>query len=189
MLLIHLLQHRLGHQGQVFHVFAQGGHRDVEDVQPVIKVGPQAPTGNRLAGSAIGRGQHPHVHLLLGARAQPAELPFFQDSEQFCLGSRRHFANLVQQQRAAVGQLEAAGPPLRRAGECAFLMAEDFALDQCLRNGRAVDRDKGPRFARAQIMQRPRHQLLAGAALAGNQHRNVRGRNLLDQAEDLAHRP
>jgi hypothetical protein len=66
-------------------------------------------------------------------------------------------------------------------------VAEDLALNQRFRNGRAVDRDKWPRFARAQIVQGARHQLLAGAALAGDEHGDIGGRNLLDQPEDLPH--
>ena len=50
-------------------------------------------------------------------------------------------------------------------------MAEDFAFDKRFRNRRAVDRDKGPRLARAQIVECACHQFLAGSALAGDEHR------------------
>ncbi len=66
-------------------------------------------------------------------------------------------------------------------------MPKNFALDQRLGDGCAVHRDKGTRLARAQIVQRAGYQFLAGAAFASNQHRHVRGRNLLDQRKDLAH--
>ena len=44
--------------------------------------------------------------------------------------------------RAAVGQLEAAGPILDRAGEGAALVAEQLRLDQRFREQRAADRDE-----------------------------------------------
>ena len=43
---------------------------------------------------------------------------------------RVDLADLVEEQRAAVGQLEAAAAPLRRAGERALLVAEQLALQQ-----------------------------------------------------------
>ena len=130
--------------GKVFHMFAQGRHMDVEDVESIVEVGPQLALGNGLAGIAVGGRQHAHVHVLLGARAQPAQLALLENTQQLGLRAGGHLADLVQQQRAPGSQLEAAGPPLDRAGEGALLMAEDLALDQRFRNGGAVDRDKGP---------------------------------------------
>ena len=66
-------------------------------------------------------------------------------------------------------------------------MAEDLALDERLGNGRTVDRDEGLRPARAEIVQCARHQFLAGAALAGDEHRHIGGSNLFDEREDLPH--
>ena len=47
---------------------------------------------------------------------------------------------------------------------------------------------KGRDLARAQIVQRARHQFLAGSAFAGDQHGDIGGRDLLDQPENLPHR-
>ena len=85
-------------------------------------------------------------------------------------GNTTLVANFVQQQGAARGQLEAAGSALHRACECTFFTAEDLAFDERLRNCRAVDRHKGPRLARAQIMQGARHQLLACTAFPRDEH-------------------
>ena len=99
----------------------------------------------------------------------------------------RHLADLVEEQRAAVGQLETALPPIGRAGERALLVAEDLALEQRLGNRRAVDRHKRKRRARAELVDRLRDQLLAGARLAGDEHRRARRRRLLDDLVDLPH--
>ena len=66
-------------------------------------------------------------------------------------------------------------PGLRcgRAGERALLVAEQLGLEQVLRDRRAVDRDKRAVGARTERVERAREQLLAGAALAFEQHRRV----------------
>ena len=66
-------------------------------------------------------------------------------------------------------------------------MAEKLTLDERFGNRGAVDRDERPCLARTQIMERARYQLFAGAALARDQHRDVGGRDLLDQREDVLH--
>ena len=85
---------------------------------------------------------HAHVDFLLGAAAEPAELPLLQHAQQLDLRRRRHLGDLVEEQRAAVGELEAAGAAIGGAGERALLVAEDLALEQRLGNRRAVDGDE-----------------------------------------------
>ena len=67
-----------------------------------------------------------------------------------------------------VGLLEAAALALERAGEGALLMAEQLAFDQVARDRRHVDGDERPVAPLAVVVQRPRHQLLAGAGFAGD---------------------
>ena len=124
---------------------------------------------------------------LLGAPAEAAEAALLQHAQQLDLRRRRHLADLVEEQRAAVRQLEAALPPIGRAGEGALLVAEDFALEQRLGNRGAVDGDERKAGARAQLVDGLRDQLLAGARLAGDEHRRRGRRRLLDHLIDLAH--
>jgi hypothetical protein len=56
--------------------------------------------------------QHAHVDFLLGAAAEAAELALLQHAQQLDLRRRRHLGDLVEEQRAAIGQLEAAGAPI-----------------------------------------------------------------------------
>ena len=66
-------------------------------------------------------------------------------------------------------------------------MSEELAFEQRLRYGRAVDRHKRPRRARAQRVQRLGHQFLARAGFTCDEHgRPGRGR-LLHQLIHLAH--
>ena len=74
-----------------------------------------------------------------------------------------------------------------RAGERAAHVAEQLGLEQRLRNRAAVDRDEAVGAPRAVVMDGARGQLLAGAGLAGDQHRARRRRDGLEQLEQIAH--
>ena len=80
---------------------------------------------------------------------------------------------------------EAPGARGHRAGEGAALVAEELALEQLARDRGGVDGDEGRVGARARRVDRARHQLLAGPALAGDQHRHVARRDLAHRLEDL----
>ena len=60
-----------------------------------------------------------------------------------------------------------------RVGERAARVAEELALEERVGNGRAVDRDEGAVLAAAAHVDRAGDELLAGAALAVDEHRGV----------------
>ena len=95
--------------------------------------------------------------------ADARERPLLQHAQQLHLHRRLHLADLVEEQRAAVGELEDAACGVVGAGERALLVAEQLALEQRLGDRRAVDRDERERRARAELVDRLRDQLLAGA--------------------------
>ena len=139
---------------------------DGEDVQAVEEVLAQLAVAQRLGGVQIRRGDDTNVDGLLLPSAQTPERPLLQDAQQLHLRRRHHLGDLVEKQRAAMRQLEHAGAAIVRAGEGPFLVAEDLALEQRLRDRGAVDRDERERLPRAQLVNRLRDQLLAGARLA-----------------------
>ena len=69
-----------------------------------------------------------------------------------------------------------------------FSWPNSSRLQQRLRQGRAADLHQRMRIALAGPMQRLRHQLLAGAGLAGDEDGGVRAGHLADELEDLEHR-
>ena len=79
-----------------------------------------------------------------------------------------------------VGELEAAGLGLRRAGEGALLVAEELAFDERRGEGGAVHRDERACRARAERVDGAGEQLLAGAGLAEEQDGRVRVGDLPD---------
>ena len=65
-----------------------------------------------------------------------------QHAQHLRLRGEAHVADLVEEQRAAVGLLELPGAIGDRAGERALHVAEQLALDQLARNRRAVHLDE-----------------------------------------------
>jgi hypothetical protein len=92
-------------------------------------------------------------------------------------------ADFVEEERAAVGRLEPARLGRERAGERAFLVAEEFALDQAFGEGAAVHRHEGLAAAAAQVVHMPRDQFLAGAGLSDDEHVGIAGRHHADAFE------
>src|SRR3546814_6620184 len=109
-------------------------------------------------------------------------------SDLLALQFQWNLADLVEEQGAAIGQLEAADAVAHRAGERALHMAEELALEQFARNRRAVDADQRPAAAPAGFVDGARDQLLAGAALAGDQHGGIGRRDEIDLAQDALDR-
>jgi hypothetical protein len=125
------------------------------------------------------------------ARAVGAHGPHdsvLQHAQQLGLKLQRHLADLIEEDRSAVGRAEKPVARTRRAGKGAALMAEHLGLQQLMRNRRTVDRHEGAAAPCRQSMDRPRDDFLAGAALACDQHRRVGGRNAVDQRPKFDYR-
>ena len=87
----------------------------LQHVQPVEQVVAEAALLHLLAQRPVGGRHHAHVHLD-GLRGRPRriELAVLEHAQQLHLRGRRDVADLVQEQRAAVGQLEPPQPRARR---------------------------------------------------------------------------
>ena len=79
-------------------------------------------------------------------------------------------------------------PGARRdgAGERALLVAEELALEHALGERLAVDGDERPADALAPVVEHARDELLAGAALALDQHGRAARRDAAHEVEQLA---
>src|SRR5205814_9201073 len=84
----------------------------------------------------------------------PRELPVLQHLQELGLQRGVELADLVEEDRAAVGHLEAAGLALVGAGEGAPLVAEQLGLEQLARRRRAVELDEGRPSARGMRVDR-----------------------------------
>src|SRR6185436_7786492 len=184
-----LLEEVIDEQQQVGLPLAQRRDEDGEDVEPVVEILAEGAGGDRLLQVLVGGGDQAHVRLDRLGAADPLELPLLQDTEQLHLRRQVDVADLVEKQRAAVRQLEAALLARFGAGEGAFLVAEQLGLDQAVGQRGAADFDERLLRAQRAVVDGVGDQLLAGARLAADQHGRAGAGDLRDLLEDLPQRP
>ena len=175
-------------QSHVFGPLAQ--RRDVQphDVQAVEQILAEAAGPHVVLEPAVGRRDDPHVDLPRARAADHRDGLLLHEPQQPRLHVEGQLADLVEEHGAAVGHREPAGGPLLGAGECAALVAEELRVDERGGNGAAVHDHEGLGAPATQLVQGLRQHLLAGAALAGDQHGRVGGRHAPGAHEQIGHR-
>ena len=136
----------------------------------------------------MGRRNQPHIDLDGTAAADTFQLAFLQHAQQLGLEGRRDLADLVEEQRAAVGRLETALARIDRAGEGPLLVAEEFGLEQVFRQRSAIEAHVGAACARRVVVDGVGDEFLAGAGLATDQHRGRPFCHHADLLENAPHR-
>src|SRR5262249_61922173 len=101
---------------------AQGGHSDREDVEPEEEVGAELPLASRFLQIPVGGCNDTRVRAQRLAAADTLELALLEDAQQQDLDRRWQLADLVQEDRATGGQLEATPPPFEVTGAGASLV-------------------------------------------------------------------
>ena len=113
---------------------AQRRQHERDDVQPVEEIlAERAGPGRRLQ-VAVRRGNQPEVHPHRPRAADALELPLLQRAQQLRLQRERQLADLVEEERAAVGQLHLALLEADRAGERPLLVAEQLRSREVFRS-------------------------------------------------------
>src|SRR5687767_8351508 len=176
-----------GKAGKILAPVAQRRHRQVDDVEAVPEILPEAPGGDLRCEIAVRRRDDPDVHPDRACTADALELVMLQHTQQLRLEMRRELANLVEKDSAAVGDLEPALLERMRAGERAPLVAEELAFEERLGQRRAVDGDEWTARPMAVLVNGARGQFLSRTGLPADQHRAVGGGELPDAAIDGAH--
>ena len=123
----------------------------------------------------VRRGEEAHVERRRLRPAHRLHLPRLQHPQQLGLQGQGQVPDLVEEERPPVGELEAPGLPLAGAGEGPLLVPEQLGLQQRLGDGAAVEGHEGLAAPLALPVDRLRHDLLAGAGLAQDQHGQARG--------------
>jgi hypothetical protein len=131
-------------------------------------------------------GDDPDLHALLPRGTHGSDGTDLERAQEAGLKRARELADLIEEQRAAVGLLEHAEAALRRAREGALLVAEQLAFDELGGDRAAVQRHEGAAAA-ALIVESARDQLLAGARFSDDEHRQASGADTGDALTDRAH--
>src|SRR5690606_25591174 len=103
------------------------------------------------------------------------------------LQARLHLADLVEEDRPAVRELELAGLFRVGAGERALFVTEELALEQLRRERGAVDLHEGAVVAPTALVWGAGDDLLAHARFPPNEHRDVGVRHPIHHGEDPPH--
>jgi len=99
---------------------------DGDHVQTVVQVFAKLALIDELPQVALAAGDNPHVDGNLPCSAQALDCPGLDDPKQLDLHRHRHIVHVVQEDRAAVGQLEAAWPIVDGAGKRSAFVAEQL---------------------------------------------------------------
>jgi hypothetical protein len=151
-------------QWDIVSAFPQGRQHDRKDIQPVVKISAELLLLNHAPQILIGGCDHPYVNLKCSA-AQTLDLLLLKNAQKFRLQLDGKISDLIQKQRSAVCRLKATHGLRHRARECASLMAEEFAFQQCGWNRSAVERNEAVLAARAGLMNRLRTAESTGATM------------------------
>jgi hypothetical protein len=130
----------------------EGWHLDGEDGEAVVEVLPEAAGLDITSEIAIGGGNHAHVNLARPDVPHPLEAPILQHTQELPLEPEGDLAHLVEEERAAGGQLESADAIAQRASERALDVTEKLALEEVGGNGSAVHPHERPLAARAPLV-------------------------------------
>ena len=104
--------------------FPQRRQDDVDNVQPIVQIFPETPFLHQLAEIGVGSGDDANVNLHNSAEPRGMNSRSWITLRSFDCVSATHIADLIKEDRAAVGNLEV---PLLRcigAGECSLYVSE-----------------------------------------------------------------
>ena len=135
-------QEALGQWHDVARALGQRRQHQFHRIEAVIQVFAEGAVADHRRQVGIGRADHADLDLAFAIGAQALETTGFQHAQQLHLAAQRQVADLIQEQRAAIGGFELALACLVGAGIRAGLGTEQFGLDQFRGQGAAVDRDE-----------------------------------------------
>ena len=186
---VELAQEVIDEHRDLLPTLAERRDADLDDVETVVEVLAELMDAHRGLEVAVGGGDQAHVGVDDLLAADAGELAVLQHVEQLGLQPQRHLADLVQEERALVSRFELAWLLPIGARKRALLVTEELGFQQLAGQRGAIDLQELLGRARRGLVNRPRHDLFAHAALSAQQDRRVRGRHLADQVTDRLHLP
>lgn len=177
-----------GEQLDVPAPIAQGRKPQFHGAQPIVEILAKHALRDHVGEIPVGSGKDADVHVDFRGPADMPEAGRIEHPQQLHLRGEADFADLVEEDGAAVGDLEQ--PRLRAIGtrEGAALVSEQLVLQQRLLQCRALHHDERAMAPRAARVQQLGDHLLARPGLAGDEHGGVGGRHAFDQVQQLPER-
>src|SRR5271154_782492 len=157
-------------QWDIFAPFSQRRDPQAENVQAKIQIATKGALGYRLLEEPVGGGKNADIDRNAPGAAHGTDFLFLNSPQKFSLEIDRKLADLVKKHRATFGASQQPVLGLVRSCECAFHIPEELAFDQGGHQRAAVDGNEGLVVETSGVMNGASDHLLAGAALAENQH-------------------
>ena len=109
---------------------AKGRQGDGHDVEPIEQILAERSLLDHLADITAGGGENAHIDLVVLVTADGREGQRLQNAKELGLQTQLEIADLVDEERSAIGLLESSDAAVGGAGECAADMPEQFAFNQ-----------------------------------------------------------
>ena len=132
------------------------------------------------------RCNNPDVALDSFATTHALKRSLLKNTQQFDLHLVRHVPDLIEKQRATLGEFESTFSTSNSARKCAFLVTEQFTLKKLARNGAAINRNKGTVCAFRAIVNQARNDFFTSARLALKQNGGVSRSNFGNKGSDIS---
>jgi len=161
---------------------------DRDDLEPVVEILAESLGGDSLLQIPVGRRDQAEIDFDLRGTAHPPKLVPLDDAQELGLSGGIELTDLVEEQRAAVGELEQALLPIVRPSEGTALVSEQLVLEDFSPQRRAVEGDEEVVLPRPGRMQRSRDELLARAALAEYENARLVAPDTCNRGVHLGHR-
>src|SRR6478672_974401 len=129
-------------RGDIRRSLAKRWHTDLDDAKPIIQIRAEIALCDQFLEIPVRRGDNAGVGPLGTFGADRIILALLQHTEQLRLEFRRGVPDLVEKNGAAAGELESSSARAERAGERAFHVAEQFALEKRRRQRGAIERNE-----------------------------------------------
>jgi hypothetical protein len=117
----------------------------------------------------VGRSNNANIDSRCARAANCLELALLEHTQELRLKFKRHVSNFIEEQSATIRQREPADMRINCARKGSAFVAEELAFEEAGRHRRAVHLYQISVSARAQLVNRSRDDLLAGAGLTGDQ--------------------
>jgi hypothetical protein len=169
----HLVHEVSRQQRYVVRALAEGRESDFKARQAMIEIEAKGPALDFAVEVPQGQGDDAHTHGHFTGAAHAPDASGVERAKKLWLQIERKLANFVQDQGARGCFLKPAAPLPHGACERASFMAEEFAGSQFTGQSPAVDDHVRPLGVGPQFVQETRHQLLASATFARDQHRGL----------------
>ena len=175
------LEKMIGEDFDIPRALAERGDLDGENIEAVVEILAKFAFLNRFEQVAVRGGKDADIDFDGFISPDAFEFPLLEDAEELGLEGEGDLTDLVEQNRAAIRQLEAAIPLVGRAGEGAFFVAEEFAFDERLGNGGAIDLDERLVGTLAVEENLVGHKLFARSIFTADHDRGIRPADTVDE--------